>query len=69
MGNNKVRVAIYARVSTTDQNPERPEKDPSAAGRIASLREEGLSLRETTRKENLTAVGVLKILRRQTTGR
>ena len=45
---------------------ERPEKDPSAAVRIASLREEGLSLRKIARKENLTAAGLLKILRRHT---
>ncbi|MBU6454370.1 MAG: recombinase family protein [Cyanobacteria bacterium REEB67] len=43
----------------------RPEKDPSASARIAALREEGLSLREIGRKENLTGAGVLKILQRR----
>lgn len=42
----------------------RPEKDPSAPERILSLREEGWSLRQIARRENLTASGVLKILRR-----
>lgn len=42
----------------------RPEKDPTAAERITSLREEGLSLRQIGAKEELSAAGVLKILRR-----
>jgi DNA invertase Pin-like site-specific DNA recombinase len=42
----------------------RPEKDPTAAKRIIKLREKGQSLRQIARKENLSAAGVLKILRR-----
>lgn len=42
----------------------RPEKDPTAAERITTLREEGLSLRQIAVKEKLSAAGVLKILRR-----
>jgi DNA invertase Pin-like site-specific DNA recombinase len=42
----------------------RPEKDPSAARRIAALRQKGWSLRRIAEKEGLSAPGVLKILRR-----
>lgn len=42
----------------------RPEKDPSAQGRILKLRQEGLSLRLIAKQERLSAAGVLKILRR-----
>lgn len=42
----------------------RPEKDPTAAQRIATLREEGWSLRRIAKREELSAAGVLKILRR-----
>jgi DNA invertase Pin-like site-specific DNA recombinase len=42
----------------------RPEKDPSAALRIAALREEGWSLRKIAERENLSPPGVLKVLRR-----
>jgi DNA invertase Pin-like site-specific DNA recombinase len=42
----------------------RPEKDPSAASRITALREEGWSLRKIAERENLSAAGVLKVLRR-----
>ena len=42
----------------------RPEKDPAAAERITKLRAKGESLRQIAYRENLTAAGVLKILRR-----
>ncbi len=42
----------------------RPEKDPTAARRIAVLRQKGWSLRRIAEKEGLSAPGVLKILRR-----
>lgn len=42
----------------------RPERDPTAAVRINTLREEGLSLRQIAKREKLSAPGVLKILRR-----
>lgn len=42
----------------------RPEKDPAAASRITTLREEGWSLRQIAQKENLSAAGVLKVLNR-----
>jgi len=42
----------------------RPEKDPSAGGRISALREEGWSLRQIAKRESLSPAGVLKILRR-----
>ena len=42
----------------------RPEKDPSAAKRISQLRQQGLSMRQIAEKENLSAAGVLKIMRR-----
>jgi DNA invertase Pin-like site-specific DNA recombinase len=42
----------------------RPEKDPTAARRIATLRAKGWSLRRIAEKEGLSAPGVLKILRR-----
>jgi DNA invertase Pin-like site-specific DNA recombinase len=42
----------------------RPEKDPSAAGRIKTLREEGWSLRQIAKREELSPAGVLKILKR-----
>lgn len=42
----------------------RPEKDPTAADRIVTLRDEGWSLRQIAKREKLSAPGVLKILRR-----
>lgn len=42
----------------------RPEKDPSAGTRIATLREEGWSLRQIAKRESLSPSGVLKILKR-----
>jgi DNA invertase Pin-like site-specific DNA recombinase len=42
----------------------RPEKDPSAAERITTLREEGWSFRKIAKRENLSPAGVLKILKR-----
>lgn len=42
----------------------RPEIDPTAAQRITTLREEGWSLRQIAKRENLSPPGVLKILRR-----
>jgi DNA invertase Pin-like site-specific DNA recombinase len=42
----------------------RPEKDSSAASRITAFREEGWSLRKIAERENLSAAGVLKVLRR-----
>jgi len=42
----------------------RPEKDPSAARRIQTLREEGWSFRKIADREKLSPAGVLKILRR-----
>lgn len=47
----------------------RPERDPSAVARIAALRNSGLSLRQIAKAENLTAAGVLKILKRHEAGR
>jgi len=42
----------------------RPEKDPAAASRIATLREEGWSLRKIAEREGMSAAGVLKVLTR-----
>ncbi len=42
----------------------RPEKDPDAVKRVIRLREDGLSLREIARAVDMSASGVLKILRR-----
>jgi DNA invertase Pin-like site-specific DNA recombinase len=42
----------------------RPQKDPTAAVRIAALHQEGWSLRRIAAREQLSAPGVLKILRR-----
>jgi DNA invertase Pin-like site-specific DNA recombinase len=42
----------------------RPEKDKSAPERIIALRQKGWSLRQIAKREQLTAAGVLKILRR-----
>lgn len=45
----------------------RPLTDPSAATRIVALRQEGWSLRQIAKRENMSAPGVLKILRRPST--
>jgi DNA invertase Pin-like site-specific DNA recombinase len=42
----------------------RQEKDPEAKYRMASLRSEGLSLRQIARREGYSPSGVLKILRK-----
>jgi DNA invertase Pin-like site-specific DNA recombinase len=42
----------------------RPVRDKTAASRIATLRQEGWSLRMIAKREKLSAAGVLKILRR-----
>ncbi|MBA3439961.1 MAG: recombinase family protein [Pyrinomonadaceae bacterium] len=42
----------------------RPERDFSARQRISQMRQQGLSLREIARREELSPAGVLKVLRR-----